>query len=80
MVLIGGMGTLVGPIIGAIGVTYLLEALRDLGQWRMVLYGLILFFCAVYLPKGLMGIYGYVKTRIQSKRDAGAVKANEGGI
>lgn len=80
MVLIGGMGTLVGPIIGAIGITYLLEALRDLGQWRMVLYGLILFFCAVYLPKGLMGLYNYALIKIKSKREASVVKANEGGI
>jgi branched-chain amino acid transport system permease protein len=50
----GGMGTLVGPVIGALILTPLSEALRGFGQLRVVLYCLILIGFIVYKPEGLM--------------------------
>ena len=50
----GGMGTLVGPVIGAFILTPLSEALRGFGQLRVVLYCLILIGFIVYKPEGLM--------------------------
>lgn len=41
MVLIGGSGTVAGPIIGAVLLTLLPELLRSLVQYRMLIYGLI---------------------------------------
>lgn len=70
-VIVGGMGTLIGPIIGAISIHYLLEALRDIGQWRMVVYGLLLFFSAIYMPKGLMGVYNALRNRYKRKHHQG---------
>ncbi len=50
----GGMGTLVGPVLGAFILTPLSEALRGFGQLRVVLYCLILIGFIVYKPEGLM--------------------------
>ena len=50
----GGMGTLVGPVIGAFILTPLSEALRGFGQMRVVVYCLILIGFIVYKPEGLM--------------------------
>lgn len=50
----GGMGTLVGPIIGAIILTPMSEALRGFGQLRVVLYCLVLIGFILYKPEGLM--------------------------
>jgi len=50
----GGMGSLVGPVIGAFLLTPLSEALRGFGQLRVVLYCLILIGFIVYKPEGLM--------------------------
>lgn len=50
----GGMGTLVGPALGALILTPLSEALRGFGQMRVVLYCLILIGFMVYKPEGLM--------------------------
>ena len=52
----GGMGTLVGPVIGAFLLTPLSEALRGFGQMRVVVYCLILIGFIVYKPEGLMNI------------------------
>ena len=50
----GGMGTLVGPVLGAFILTPMSEALRGFGQLRVVLYSLILIGFIVYKPEGLM--------------------------
>ncbi|UCG99736.1 MAG: branched-chain amino acid ABC transporter permease [Deltaproteobacteria bacterium] len=50
----GGMGTLVGPVVGAFILTPMSEALRGFGQLRVVLYCLILIGFIVYKPEGLM--------------------------
>ncbi len=50
----GGMGTLVGPVLGAFILTPMSEALRGFGQLRVVLYCLILIGFMVYKPEGIM--------------------------
>jgi branched-chain amino acid transport system permease protein len=52
----GGMGTLVGPVIGAFILTPLSEALRGFGQMRVVVYCIILIGFIVYKPEGLMNV------------------------
>jgi len=53
----GGMGTLVGPVLGAFILTPLSEALRGFGQLRVVLYSVILIGFMVYKPEGLMNYF-----------------------
>ena len=55
MVVLGGMGSITGSFIGATIITFLLEALRFLGQWRLVFYSLILIMFMIFRPGGLMG-------------------------
>ncbi len=50
----GGMGTLTGPVIGALILTPLSEALRGFGQLRVVLYCFILLMFILYKPEGLI--------------------------
>jgi branched-chain amino acid transport system permease protein len=52
----GGMGTLVGPVLGAFILTPMSEAFRGFGQLRVVLYCLILIGFIVYKPEGLMNV------------------------
>lgn len=52
----GGMGSLVGPVLGAFILTPLSEALRGFGQLRVVLYCLILIGFIVYKPEGIMNV------------------------
>ena len=56
MVIIGGMGTLAGPVIGAVLLTALPEALRVAGQLQFVLYGAIAMLVVIYMPKGIAGM------------------------
>jgi len=51
---LGGPGTLVGPVIGAFILTPLSEALRAFGSLRIVAYCIILVGFIVFRPEGLM--------------------------
>jgi branched-chain amino acid transport system permease protein len=53
MLIVGGMGSIPGCIVGAVALTILPEALRFLGQWYLVLYGLGVIIVIVLLPGGL---------------------------
>jgi branched-chain amino acid transport system permease protein len=54
MTLLGGVGTLVGPIIGSFLVTLSLEYLRVYGLARFLLYGLILIVVVIFMPEGVI--------------------------
>lgn len=51
---LGGMGTLVGPLLGAAILVPLSEILRALGSLRIVCYALILILFIAFRPEGLM--------------------------
>jgi len=55
MVVLGGAGTLIGPVIGAIILGGLPEYLRFLHEWRYVIYGLLLTVLVIFERDGLMG-------------------------
>ena len=55
MVVLGGMGSLSGSVISAIFVTAALELLRSFGDFRLVLYALMLILLMILRPQGLLG-------------------------
>jgi len=55
MVIIGGQGTLVGPVVGSVIVNFLTELLRPIRQWRMVAYAVLIIVMMWWRPQGLAG-------------------------
>lgn len=55
MVLIGGAGTVWGPTLGGVLLTFLPEWLRVLKDYRLVVYGLGLVALIIFMPTGLIG-------------------------
>src|SRR6202043_144603 len=53
MVIVGGMGTLSGPVFGAILLTVLPEFLRGIGDLRLIVYGLALTLVVLFMPGGI---------------------------
>ncbi len=52
--LLGGLSTLSGPILGAIGVTLALEYMRGMGDYRLLVYGLAIMIIVIFLPGGVV--------------------------
>ena len=63
MMLFGGSGSMLGPIIGVVVVTILLEIIRPLQEYQMLLFGILLLIVIIALPGG---IYGGIKDAIVS--------------
>lgn len=56
MLYLGGIGTMWGPLIGAIIVSALPEALRGLKEMQDIAYTAILIFILIFAPRGLAGL------------------------
>ena len=53
--LLGGMATMAGPIIGAFAIPILMEYLQALQDYSMIIFGILLIVVIIYFPRGLMG-------------------------
>lgn len=64
MTLIGGIGRIHGPTVGAFVLVISLELLRDLGEYRMLIYGAVLIIITLFLPNGLTSLKpsGFLKS------------------
>lgn len=63
MVILGGSGTLWGPVLGAVVFTALPELLRMAPELRSLIYGTILFLIVLYMPRGLASWFGRPEVR-----------------
>lgn len=64
IVVLGGMGTLVGPIIGALILGFLPEIFRPLVEYRMFLYAALLLFMIRFQPGGLLGEKSFLRQKL----------------
>lgn len=55
-IVVGGLGSVVGSIIGAVLLTVLPEALRGTQEYSELIYGLILLGSLMFMPRGLVGL------------------------
>ena len=53
--LIGGLGTLLGPLLGAITVPWLTQYLQFLQEYRFIVFGPILVLLVIFVPNGIVG-------------------------
>src|SRR5215212_1882067 len=63
MLYLGGIGTTWGPVVGAVIVSLLPEALRGLKELQDVVYCAVLISILIFLPRGLSGLAGAVFSR-----------------
>jgi len=55
MIVIGGLGSITGSVVGAVLYIGLTEGLREFAQYRMVLFSLLLIVIMIVRPGGLLG-------------------------
>ena len=69
MVIVGGMGTLVGPVFGAILLTVLPEFLRSIGDLRLIVYGAALTLVVLFMPGGIVEAFHLLRARLFAERE-----------
>ena len=65
MVIVGGMGTMIGPVIGAVVLTFLPELLRGFGELRLLVYGVALTLVVLFMPGGMVQAWSALKSRLR---------------
>jgi branched-chain amino acid transport system permease protein len=76
MVLVGGLRSLAGPIVGALLLFTLQESLGDFGAWYLAGVGALAAIFAIFLPQGLVGLWQERRARLA--RGAAAVTSGTG--
>ena len=77
VVVFGGLGSMSGTILGSAAITLIMEYFRDISQYRMLIYGLLLVIIMVFRPEGLLGsheVWDFFKFSRNMKK--GKVKKN----
>jgi branched-chain amino acid transport system permease protein len=73
--LVGGIGTLVGPLLGSVSMPWLTQYLQFLQDYRFVVFGPILVLLVIFLPNGVVGTYQAWKARKAFEPQARTIKA-----
>jgi len=66
MVIVGGMGTLIGPVWGAILLTVLPELLRGVGDMRLIIYGVAVTLVVLFMPGGIVQAARFIAAYFRS--------------
>lgn len=63
MTLLGGIGTVLGPMVGAFVIVVLHNQLADIGSWIQVVIGTIFVVCVMAFRRGIVGEIGHLMKR-----------------
>jgi len=61
MGIVGGMGTILGPALGAYFLTLLGESLREVETYRLLIYSAVMILCVMLFPQGLWSLGGALR-------------------
>jgi len=65
--IIGGVGTLLGPVVGTVLLITLREELSHFWEHYMILVGVIVILVVIFAPKGIGGLWAGLVSRVASK-------------
>lgn len=84
MMVVGGIGSIPGSILGGIALTVLPEMLRSFGNVRLVIYGAAVVAIIIFAPRGLGGLLERLDARLSGKDKGGVrrkhAKPEDGGV
>ena len=66
MLVIGGLGTVTGPLVGTAVVTAIQTVLIDYPGWQLTILGAVLLVIVVFIPGGLIGLLARWNSRISA--------------
>ena len=72
--IVGGMGTILGPALGAYFLTLLGKLLREIETYRLLIYSAVVILCVLVFPRGLWGLGRALRRRVWPPADEGGVR------
>lgn len=77
MMVVGGIGSIPGSILGGMALTILPEMLRSFGNVRLVIYGAAVVAIIIFAPGGLGGLIERMDARLTGKEKGGKRRGHE---
>lgn len=71
-ILVGGLGTLSGPVIGSLILIWATQSLQFLQDYRLLVFGPLLIILVMFLPRGIIGTLKARQARAAGRRAAAA--------
>ena len=65
---IGGLGTLAGPLIGTSFITVVADSLRVAGDWYRFWFGMLAILTMILAPAGIAGTFNHLRAKIAARR------------
>jgi len=78
MIVIGGLGSISGSVLGAVLFIGLTEGLREFAQYRMILFSLLLIVIMIVRPQGILGHREFVTFLTRRRRPLGEAPGTAG--
>jgi branched-chain amino acid transport system permease protein len=79
MLAFGGIGSLFGPIVGAVTFTIVDEILIEFGQLRQVAYGILIIVLFLWMPRGVIPTVISLWRHVRGLEGSGAAKSTDSG-
>lgn len=67
MVVFGGIGSITGSIVSASFITIINELLRQVSEYRVLIYSVVLIMIMIFRPEGLLGTSELTLKKIKEK-------------
>lgn len=67
--LVGGIGTLSGPLVGTFIIVWLSQQLQDFQQYRMLIFGPVLTLLIIFYPRGIVGAVSNMLAKRKLKKE-----------
>lgn len=78
-ILVGGIGTRYGPVLGAVALTWLTQSLQFLQDYRMIVFGPLLILLVMYFPQGIIGWWLQRRARAEAAAAEARIAADGRG-
>lgn len=72
--LVGGIGTLMGPLLGTMIIMWLTQMLQSLEEYRMIVFGPLLVVLVIFFPQGIIGSFLSWRGRRAARQEPGHKK------
>lgn len=76
--LVGGIGTITGPLLGTVGIVWITQSLQFLEEYRMIIFGPLLVLLVIFFPRGIVGSFlGWMHRKGQQLQAPNRQKASK---
>src|SRR5262249_23546940 len=76
MTLVGGLGTLLGPVVGAFVIVTMENYLAQTGSWVTIIQGVIFVVCVLTFRRGIVGVIGPYLTGVRPPPETASSEAS----